>query len=32
MFLQAGVKVHWLPLVELKHINTIELPSESSNL
>ncbi|MCG6364588.1 cell division protein DedD, partial [Vibrio fluvialis] len=23
--------VHWLPLVELKHINTIELPSESSN-
>ncbi|EJL7929135.1 cytidine/deoxycytidylate deaminase family protein [Vibrio cholerae] len=31
MFLQAGVKVHWLPLVELKHINTIELPSDSSN-
>lgn len=28
MFLQAGVTVHWLPLAQINHINTIELPTE----
>ncbi|MFT1655765.1 cell division protein DedD, partial [Vibrio cholerae] len=29
MFLHAGVKVHSLPLVELMHFKSIEVPSES---